>query len=123
MSDLFFGLLGAFFKLISMVLGYLFKFLILPALGVAIVGGILYALYCAIRNAINPPPPPPTETAPPNLRSGTDKQCKNCFYCGRNMSENGGGLAHLCTKHHTTISKYYVCDDFESQIDIIFRNK
>lgn len=110
-------LIGAILELIFDAIWTIIKYIGLPILGIAIVYGIVYALYCTIRNKINPPP---KETTPPNLRGGTEsgRQCKDCFYCGRNMSESGEGLAHLCTKHNTTISKYKVCDDFRSYIDV-----
>lgn len=118
--EIAFHLIGAVLELIFDALWTIIEYIGLPILGIAVVCGIAYALFCTMRNKINPPPPPPKETTPPNLRGGTEsgKQCKDCFYCGRNMSESGEGLAHLCTKHHTTISKYKVCDDFRSYIDV-----
>lgn len=120
MFEVVFDILGAFVDPILGIVSLLTKYILLPGLGIAIVCGVIYALFCAIKAIINPPSPPPQETTPPNLRPGTEaeKQCKNCFYCGRNMSESGEGIAHLCTKHHTIISKYRICDDFISYVDI-----
>lgn len=118
--EIAFHLIGAVLELIFGFIWTIIKYIGFPILGIAILCGIVYALFCAIRDKINPLSPPPKETTPPNLRRGTEsgKQCKDCFYCGRNMSESGEGLAHLCTKHHTIISKYMVCDDLRSYIDV-----
>lgn len=114
MFEILFDIIGALLSPFISLLGDLFIYVLLPVLGIAVVCGLVYVLFCKIN-----PPPLPKETVPPNLRSGTEsgRQCKDCFYCGRNMSDSGEGLAHLCTKHNTTVSKYSVCDDFKSYID------
>lgn len=120
MLEILFDIIGAFVDPILGVIGLLFKYILLPALGIVVACGVLYALVRAIKNVISPPPPPPKKALPPNLGNYTksEKQCKDCLYCGRNESESGEGLAHLCTKYQTTVSKYDVCDDFTSYIDV-----